>query len=77
MDKRDYQAMNKDTQGNGVLPCVICRTSFAGTISKNQFYLILEHIDRLKHDGFKFEKHERIDNNDKITYDYVLCLYGL
>ena len=23
MDERDYKAMNKDTQGNGVLPCVI------------------------------------------------------
>jgi hypothetical protein len=22
MDERDYKAMNKDTQGNGVLPCV-------------------------------------------------------
>ena len=22
MDYRDYKAMNKDTQGNGVLPCV-------------------------------------------------------
>ena len=25
MDERDYKAMNKDTQGNGVLPCVSCR----------------------------------------------------
>jgi hypothetical protein len=74
--------MNEDTKqqeqkGNGVLPCVICRTSFAGTISKNRFYLILEHIDRLKQDGFKFDKHERIDKQDKITYDYTLCLYGI
>ena len=25
MDERDYKAMNKDTQGNGVLPCVSTR----------------------------------------------------
>lgn len=28
MDKKEYKAMNKDTQGNGVLPCV--NRSFIG-----------------------------------------------
>ena len=28
MDERDYKAMNKDTQGNGVLPCVSHWVSF-------------------------------------------------
>jgi methionine synthase II (cobalamin-independent) len=74
--KKEHNLNIAETQALNI-PVVICRTSFAGTISKNQFYLILEHIDRLKQDGFKFEKHKRVDNPDKITYDYVLCLYGL
>jgi hypothetical protein len=68
---------HQEPQGNGVLPCIICRTSFSGSIAKNQFYQILEHIDKLKQTGFKFEKHDRIDETDKITFDYVLCLYGI
>jgi hypothetical protein len=57
-------------------PVVICRTSFSGIVPKNEFYLIFEHIEKLKMDGFKIEKYERIDSKDKITYDYVLCLYS-
>ena len=74
--KKEQNMNNAETQALNI-PVAICRASFAGTISKNQFYLILEHIDRLKQDGFKFEKHERVDKPDEITYDYVLCLYGI
>jgi hypothetical protein len=57
------------------LPVVVSTASFNGTIYKRDFYVILEHIDKLKQEGFVFEKHERIDAENEIIYDYVLCLY--
>ena len=69
--------MNKPINPQLTIPRVICRTSFVGSVAKKDFYQIMEHIDRMKQTGFKFEKHERIDETDKITFDYVLCLYGI
>ena len=52
---------------------VLCRTSFSGSVAKNQFYQILEHIDRLKQTGFKFEKHDRIDDKKKKLPSIMFC----
>ena len=54
---------------------LICKASFMGTISRNDFYQILESIDKLKLAGFIFETHERIDYEYTITFKYILHLY--
>ena len=41
MDERDYKAMNKDTQGNGVLPCVIHWVAVTEKMPESGFCILL------------------------------------
>lgn len=56
---------------------VICRASFKGRIPKGQLYYILEYIDGMKQRGYTYEKHERIDDGEWATIDYVLVQHGI
>jgi hypothetical protein len=44
-----------------------------GELTKQQFYLVLDHIDEMKSDGFYFTKQDRKDlPNGNVKIDYRL-----
>lgn len=52
-----------------------CR--FSGTLPKEQFYPILELIDKMKINGWNFLKHDRSDDEEgNISYYYELVKNG-
>jgi hypothetical protein len=52
-----------------------CFIGFKGNVTKDQLYVILDHIDQMKQRGFELIKHERTDLKDNITrIDYKLKL---
>lgn len=75
MDKRDYKAMNKDTQGNGVLPCVSNRFSITKMIISD--FVLFAIIDNVQN---KIVCHLVYDNGeqycDEMAYKMLAGLNG-
>lgn len=69
-------AKEKIGEANGNVP-VICRATFKGRMPKGWLYSVLEYIDHMKQRGYVVEKHERTDEEDWVTIDYVLAKHGI
>jgi hypothetical protein len=51
--------------------------TFIGEVSKDEFYKIFEKIEIFKKMGYVFSKHERIDKDTIVKFDYELRLYTI
>lgn len=74
MDERDYKAMNKDTQGNGVLPCV-SGSAFVIMFQKKPLKNILFKSDKEARNYIKMENPKRTFREIKENV-FVCSRYG-
>ena len=55
---------------------VKCTVRFSGLVTKEQLYVILDHIDDMKKRGYELVRNERTElNNGEIRINYVLLIY--